>query len=76
MRVKSAEYKFWKKKQNEKNLIKRTQRKTSNNSSRKKYKRKNRTQSQTPTKTFVVPRIFSITKNPEETIQFLNHIIK
>lgn len=76
MRVNSTEYKLWKKKQNEKNLIKRTQRKTNNKSSRKKYKRKSRTQNQPPTKTFVVPKIFSITKNPEETIQFLNHIIK
>ncbi len=40
MRVKSTEYKFWKKKQNEKNLIKRTQRKTSNNSSKKNIKEK------------------------------------
>jgi len=76
MRVKSPEYKYWKKKQNEKNLVKRTQRKYNNNSSEKKYKNKIRKESQTPTKIFTVPKIFSITKNSEETIKFLNHIIK
>lgn len=75
MRVSSIEYKEWKKKQNAKNLIKRTKRK--NKTQSKNCRRKNRLKNnQKPTKTFLVPKVFSIIKNPEETINFLNHIIK
>lgn len=75
MRVTSKNYKYWKKKHDEKCLINRTKRKNkrydieANN-----YKIIN--DNKTPTKTFVVPKKFSITKNPEETIKFLNYIIK
>lgn len=74
MRIKSPRYKYWKKKQNAKNLVRRTKKKNYNNPVRKKKIKSNK-ENQSPTKIFVVPKIFSITKNPEETIQFLNHII-
>lgn len=76
MRIKSSEYKYWKKRQNEKNLIKRTKRKGNRYASRKSGKTKYVKSHQNPTKVFNVPKVFSIINNPEETIAFLNHIIK
>lgn len=77
MRVKSPGYREWKKKQDAKKLEKRVIRNHSKNSTKKKKRKNNsRINPSRPSKIFVAPRIFSIIKNPEETISFLNHIIK
>lgn len=66
------EYKLWKKR-NDKKKEKHKPRK------RRKYIRKENyynTNNKLPFKTFHVPEVFSIIKNPEETILFLNEIIE
>ena len=72
MRVNTPEYKLWKQKQNEKNLIKRTK-------AKKKCKKQSnikKSPKKVPNRTFKVPQNFSIVDNPEITISFLNEIIK
>ncbi len=73
MRKNTAEYRNWKKFQDEKNLRKRTERKKSNE--RKGQKRSN-TKKRQPDKIFTVPDIFSIVSNPDTTITFLNKVIR
>lgn len=76
MRVNSKEYKYWKKLHDEKNLEKRTKRKLHKNGHHRKENKRKYTNTNFPTETFLVPKIFSITRNPDETIGFINHIIK
>ena len=79
MRKKSSEYKSWKKHHDEKQLEIRTRCKDEKKHPSKKKKRLRKRRKkiiQRPTKEFIVPKVFSIIKNPEETIEFLNHIIK
>lgn len=73
MRKNTAEYRNWKKFQDEKNLRKRTERKKSNE--RKGQKRSN-TKKRQPDKIFTVPDVFSIVSNPDTTITFLNKVIR
>lgn len=73
MRKNTAEYRNWKKFQDEKKLRKRTERKKSNK--RKGQKRSN-TKKRQPDKIFTVPDIFSIVSNPDTTITFLNKVIR
>ena len=73
MRKNSNEYKIWKKYQDEKNLKIRTQRK---NKRKGKKETKRQVNKQRPNEIFTVPKKFSIIDNPNETISFLNQIIK
>ncbi len=74
MRRKSNEYKIWKKYQDEKNLKIRTARKQNKKNSR--NFSKNLRNQKRPNEVFTVPQRFSIINNPNETILFLNKIIK
>ena len=73
MRKNTTEYRIWKKFQDEKNLIKRTNKKKSN---KRKSSKKNTAKKRHPDKIFSVPDIFSIVSNPDTTITFLNKVIK
>ena len=73
MRKNTTEYRIWKKFQDEKNLIKRTNKKKSN---KRKSLKKNTAKKRHPDKIFSVPDIFSIVSNPDTTITFLNKVIK
>lgn len=69
----NAEYRLWKKKNDEKKNRNRLKRKRKHI---KKIKNNNSNGNGVlPYKTFIVPKIFSIINNPEDTILFLNEII-
>ncbi len=69
-----SKYKQWKKRNDEKNFRSKLKhkRKCKTNA----IIQKNNSRTKQPFKTFNVPSIFSIIKNPEETIQFFNEIIR
>lgn len=72
IRKNNSNYKIWKRRNDKKKLRNRLRSKKKsyiNNNNRKKDKELPRY------KTFYIPKIFSIIKNPEETIQFLNNLI-
>ena len=67
----NSNYKIWKKRNDRKKFKNKLK-------NRKRYckKRKiNNNKTNIPFKTFYIPEVFSIIKNPEETIQFLNNLI-
>ena len=70
----SPQYKIWKKR----NDLKKQKRKQKRKRNYKKINAENnyKRSSSHPYKSFRVPEIFSIIKNPEETINFLNYVIK
>lgn len=70
MKKNSAEYKKWKKRNDEKKHRNNLKRKN------KKHKSFNINYKMPPYKTFYVPPIFSIVDNPEQTISFFNDIIE
>lgn len=74
IRRNSPNYKMWKRRNDEKNFRSRIRRNRKRKQMRIKKEKINKNVQ--PFKTFSVPKVFSIIKNPEETIQFLNEIIK
>ncbi|MCM1363701.1 MAG: hypothetical protein NC215_01825 [Ruminococcus sp.] len=82
MRINTTEYRQWKRRQNEKNLIRRSKRKkrkrnaqTAQNNYNRKSKKLSSFNSKTRQYEFRAPLDFSIIDNPEETISFFNDII-
>ncbi len=74
IRVNSPEYKVWKKRNDAKKNRERLRKKKIHRKNQKNKRMGNEIEN--PYKTFYVPEVFSIIKNPEETIKFLNDIIE
>ena len=83
IKTNSSYYRVWKKHQNEKNLIKRTQKRkwnksrlTAQNIYNYNLKRKGHYDSEIRKYAFIAPLDFSFINNTEETCEFFNEIIK